>query len=488
MNPLFLTDFYKTIHHKCYVPNMTKLVSYWTPRMSRKEGVNEVVMFGLQGVIKKYFIDGFDWFFYRDKESVIKEYKDIISATMGEENADTKHIEELYDLGYLPLEIKAVKEGTVTPIKVPMLEISNTHDNFAWLVNYVETLLSSNLWFPITSATIGHEFRKIINKYYDKTVDNGNRSKACGNFDLRGMTSSESGLVNGASHLLSFSSTATIGSILYLKDYYNADIKEVGIGTPSTEHSIMCSYGKDNELECYRHLIEDVYPNGVLSIVSDTWDYWGVLTDILPRLKESILKRDGKIVVRPDSGEPCNIICGDLDEKEGSPEYKGTVELLGDIFGYTVNSKGYKVLNQKIGVVYGDGITLERCEDICKRLENKGWASNNIIFGVGSYSYQYNTRDTFGFALKSTYAVIDGAERFIFKDPITDKDNFKKSQKGLCVVYDSSDGIKYEDGCNQEKYDYYSGMNLLRTVFKNGELIKEQSLNEIRERLNKGEF
>lgn len=484
INPFLLTDFYKTIHHMCYAQGMTKLVSYWTPRMSRKENMDKVVMFGLQPFIKKYLIQYFNEnFFQNDKEAVVSEYKRIISKTMGNIAADTKHIEALHDLGYLPIQIKAVEEGSRVNIKTPMIEITNTQAHFAWLVNYLETFMSCNIWQPMTSATIAYRYREIVEKYFNLTVENGDVRKACGDFSMRGFSSVESAELSGAAHLLSFLGTATIPAISYLEEYYNCNIEEeiVGLGTPSTEHSVMCSYGKD-EFSAYKRLITEVFPSGVLSIVSDTYDYWNVITDILPRLKEDILNRDGKIVIRGDSGDPVKIICGDKDAAKDSEEYKGTVELLWDIFGGEINSKGYKVLNSKIGTIYGDSITVERCEQICKGLKEKGFAVNNCVFGIGSYTYQYNTRDTFGFALKATHAVIDGEEKFIFKDPKTDKDNFKKSQKGMCYVYREGQDILYKDELTIKKQAEYKD-NLLEIVFKDGKLIKDYSLSEIRNRL-----
>jgi nicotinamide phosphoribosyltransferase len=485
INPLLLTDFYKTIHHMCYSPGMTKLVSYWTPRMSRKENMEKVVMFGLQPFLKKYLIQYFNEnFFKKDKEAVVSEYKRIISRTLGNIAADTKHIEALHDLGYLPIQIKAVAEGSRVNIKTPMIEITNTHKDFAWLVNYLETFMSCNIWQPMTSATIAYRYREIIEKYFELTVDNGDVRKACGDFSMRGFSSIESAELSGAAHLLSFLGTATIPAIAYLEEYYNCNVEEeaVGVGTPSTEHSVMCSYGQD-ELAAYKRLITEVFPSGVLSIVSDTYDYWKVITDILPRLKEDILKREGKIVIRGDSGDPVKIICGDKEAVKGSQEYKGTVELLWDIFGGVINSKGYKVLNNKIGAIYGDSITVERCDQICRGLEEKGFAVSNCVFGIGSYTYQYNTRDTFGFALKATHAVIDGEERFIFKDPKTDSSNFKKSQKGMCYVYKEGQDILYKDKLTIKEQAEYKD-NLLEMVFKDGELIKDYSLSEIREKLH----
>ncbi|KAJ50200.1 nicotinamide phosphoribosyltransferase [Clostridium tetanomorphum] len=485
INPLLLADFYKTIHHMCYAQGMTKLVSYWTPRMSRKENMNKVVMFGLQPFIKKYLIQYFNEnFFQRDKEAVVSEYKRIISKTMGNIAADTKHIEALHDLGYLPIQIKAVVEGLRVNIKTPMIEITNTHADFPWLVNYLETFMSCNIWQPMTSATIAYRYREIVEKYFNLTVENGDVRKACGDFSMRGFSSVESAELSGAAHLLSFLGTATIPAISYLEKYYNCNIEEeiVGLGTPSTEHSVMCSYGED-EFAAYKRLITEVFPSGVLSIVSDTYDYWNFITNILPTLKEDILNRDGKIVIRGDSGDPVKIICGDKDAAKDSEEYKGTVELLWDIFGGEINSKGYKVLNSKIGTIYGDSITVERCEQICRGLEEKGFAVNNCVFGIGSYTYQYNTRDTFGFALKATHAVIDGEEKFIFKAPKTDKDNFKKSQKGMCYIYRKGQDILYKDELTIKEQAEYKD-NLLEIVFKDGNLIKDYSLSEIRSRLH----
>lgn len=484
-NPLLLTDFYKTIHHMCYAEGLTKLVSYWTPRMSRKENIDKVVMFGLQPFIKKYLIEYFNEnFFKKDKEEIISEYKRIISITMGDIAADTSHIEELHDLGYLPIEIKAVAEGERVNIKTPMIEITNTDDRFPWLVNYLETLMSCHIWQPMTSASIAYRYREIIDKYFELTVENGEPKKACGDFSMRGFSSLESAEASAAGHLLSFTGTATIPAIVYLEKYYNCNIEkeEVAFGTPSTEHSVMCSYGRD-EYSAYKRLINEVFPSGVLSIVSDTYDYWNLITTILPTLKEDILNREGKVVIRGDSGDPVKIICGDDTADKNSPEYKGTVELLWDIFGGTINSKGYKVLDSHIGTIYGDSITVERCEEICKRLMAKGFAVNNCVFGIGSYTYQYNTRDTFGFALKATHAVINGEEKFIFKDPKTDTGNFKKSQKGMCYVYRNGEDILYKDQLTIEEQSKCKD-NLLTTVFKDGTLIKNYKLDEIRKRLH----
>lgn len=571
LNPMLMTDFYKTIHHLAYIPKLDYLVSYWTPRMTRIEGVDKVVSFGQQAMVKEYLINLFnDNFFNRDWEEVKAEYEELISNTMTVQASDTSEMKRLHDLGYLPIRIKSVVEGERVNIKTPMFEVTNTVKGFGWLVNYLETYMSVNIWFPMTTATIAYEYRKIVNKYFEKTVENGIPATACGDFSMRGMTSPESAMKASAGHLTSFTGTATIPSIVWLEQYYNCDSRKevVGKGVPSTEHSVMSSYGRDGEFECYRHLIEDVFKTGPLSMVSDTYDYWNVITNYLPRLKESILNRDGKIVIRGDSGDPVDIICGELkasdyivvegltengikdyfkneaqntypwngtsesyynvrigdylyevtcehvwengetededgyytsiveevyyDKKEITPAMKGTVELLWDIFGGTVNSKGYKVLDPHIGAIYGDSITLDRAKAIYARLEEKGFAVNNCTLGVGSFSYQYVTRDSLSFALKATNSVIDGVERHIFKDPITDKskgNNFKKSQRGMCYVYRDGDDILYTDEHTIEelKEEKYAD-NLLQTIFENGKVVNEVSLAEIRGRLHKGEF
>lgn len=506
-----LADFYKISHRKLYDRDKGIIYATWTPRKSRIEGINEIIVFGLQGFIKKYLIDYFNEnFFNRSKDEVINEYKRIIKYTLGEDKADTTHLEKLHDLGYLPIRIDALEEGTICPIKCPCVTIQNTHPDFLWITNFIETLFSMEVWKPMTSATIAKEYRNIMDKWAEKTCDNNIHVDFQGHdFSMRGMGGLDSAMTSGAGHLTSFKGTDTIPAICYLEKYYNANVEKEVVGTsiPATEHSIMefNSYGKENdEYDAFKRIITEVHPKGIVSIVSDTWNLWHVLSDTVPRLKDKILSRNGKVVIRPDSGDPCDIICGyntktffddyrgiekpcELKKQEDTEYFqqinKGVIELLWDIFGGTINSKGYKVLNEHIGCIYGDAITLERAEEICQRLESKGFASSNIVFGIGSYTYNMNSRDTFGFALKSTYAIKDGKEIFLFKNPITD-DGEKKSQKGQVQVYKDENGkLTYSDGLNSKTPRYE---NWLLPLFENGELLRETSLNEIRNRI-KGE-
>lgn len=482
-----LCDFYKVSHREQYPENTEVIYATWTPRTSRKEGINKVVAFGFQGFIKEYLIDYFNEnFFNRPLEEVVEEYARVIKYALGKENPDTSHIEALHKLGYIPVKICAVPEGTLVPIRVPMMTIENTIPEFFWITNYLETLMSCYLWQPMTSATISKEYREVLDSYAKFTGGDESAVAFQGHdFSLRGMGSLQSGMTSGAGHLLNFTGTDTIPSILYLENYYNSNIEKelIGSSIPATEHSVQCAGGEDDELETYRRLINEVYPSGIASIVSDTWDLWAVLTEILPQLKDDIMMRDGKIVIRPDSGDPVKIVCGD-PEAEDWRARKGVIELLWDLFGGTKTSKGYKVLDSHIGCIYGDAITIDRCREICSELAKKGFASTNMVYGIGSFTFQYNTRDTFGFALKTTYAVIDGEEKFLFKNPKTD-DGTKKSQRGKVIVMKNSDGeLELMDGLNEQQYRNARN-NLLETVFENGKIVKEQSLSEIRERLAK---
>lgn len=481
-----MCDFYKISHRSMY-PDKTEVVySTWTPRASRIKGVNEVVWFGGQAFYKEYLIDLFnEHFFGRPKAEVIAEYNRIIKATLGDPNPETKHLEELHDLGYLPLLIKALPEGTVVPLRTPVMTLQNTDPRFFWLTNFVESLASCELWQPSTSATIAREYKKLLDTYALRTVGNTDFTMFQGHdFSMRGMSSLRSAMLSGMGHLLSFAGTDTIPAIAAAEYYYNANVEKELIGTsvPATEHSIQCAYG--NDLAYLERMLSVVHPSGIVSIVSDGYDFWEVLRTVIPSLKEKILARKGgsvgdKVVIRPDSGDPVLIVCGDPSSPEGSLERKGAVEVLWDIFGGTLTDKGYKLLDSHIGLIYGDAITLRRAEEIMERLAQKGFASVNVVFGIGSYTYQYNTRDTFGFALKSTMCVINGDEKMIFKDPKTD-DGIKRSQKGRVGVINSPLGLLTVD--NMTLNQNCSG-DMLREVFKDGKLLVDETLRDIKSRL-----
>jgi len=482
MNPLLLTDGYKVDHRRQYPTGTTLVYSNWTPRKSRIENVDEVVFFGLQYFIKKYIIHDFETYFFKQpKEAVLKKYARRINNYLGENQVGTKHLEDLHDLGYIPMVFKALPEGCNVPIRVPMFTMYNTIPEFFWLTNYFETLLSAVIWMPCNSATIARQYRIILDKFAHETSSIPDFVNWQGHdFSMRGMAGIEAAVTSAAGHLLSFTGTDTIPAIDFLEDYYNAnsDTELIGGSVAATEHSVMCMGTTEGEFETFHRLITEVYPKGIVSIVSDTWDLWKVLTDYLPRLKTEISNREGKVVVRPDSGDPILILCGNPDGKT-EIEKKGVVELLWDVFGGSTNAKGYKELIPQIGAIYGDSITLERATAICEQLKAKGFASTNVVLGIGSFTYQYNTRDTFGFAMKATYGEVNGEGREIFKDPITD-DGTKKSAKGLMQIVSENGKFKLIDQVNWEQ----EKQGELKEVFRDGKLLVDTTLAEIRSRIN----
>ncbi len=442
-------------------------------------------MFGLQSFVKDYLIEQWRCFFFdRPKNLVIDEYKDLIEAALGIENFDCSHLEALHDLGYLPIRIKAINEGFRVPIGVPVLSIVNTHPDFYWLTNYLETILSASLWKPITSATIAFEFKRLLTKYAKLTSsDQGFVDYQAHDFSFRGMSNWQDATVSGAAHLTSFKGTDCVSAIDLLNNHYdaNATVSIVGTSVPATEHSVMTCNGIDEEFNTIKRLITEVYPDGIVSIVADSYDFWQTMTVYLPRLYKEINERQGKVVIRPDSGNPVDIICGDVCALTDSPAHKGALQLLWETFGGKVNEAGYKELNPKVGLIYGDAITVERAALILALMKEKGFASSNIIFGIGSYTYQYVTRDTFGFAMKATSAVINGVRKSIFKDPVT-ANGRKKSAKGLLMVNMDCEINKLvlHDDVNEDAEE----CGFLEIVFENGHLIRNIGLGEIRYNLN----
>ncbi len=547
MNPILATDGYKTSHIKMYPQNITKVYSNYTCRSTKRmpNKVDDIVVFGIQYMCK-YINDLWNAeFFKKDKNIVCNEAKEYLCSYLGTEY-DISHFEKLHDLGYLPIQIKALPEGCIVKEGIPIFTIVNTHPDFFWVTNFLETLISTIIWKPVHSASIAFAYKKLLLRYAKETDKNnvGFVDFQGHDFSFRGMQSVESAISSGMGFLTSFKGTDTIPALQAVKYYYESI--NVGFSVPASEHSVMCAHGKEGEIDTLRYLMKQ-YPNGILSVVSDTWNLWKLITEYLSALKSEIMARDGKLVIRPDSGDPVDIICGrtfvEVDDVndlyfsdspsvvyckksdlfyETNPyddghktrfnlkrllpqEIKGVIELLWDIFGGTINEQGYKVLDPHIGAIYGDSITLERAEQICERLKAKGFASTNIVLGIGSYSMGYATRDSQGGAVKSTYVELEEAflptpesieygirtiGREIFKDPITD-DGTKKSAKGLLCVKEvlvpdelgklHHSTYKLIDQCTPEEEQG----GALSTVFLNGKLVKRFTLDEIRERLSK---
>ncbi len=483
--PILLKDGYKVGHKFQYPEGTTLVYSNLTPRKSRNADIQEIVFFGLQYFIKEYLVRQFNEnFFSKPKEEVLRQYARRIDNYLGKDSITYQHIADLHDLGYLPLEIKAVAEGMLVPMRVPVFTIKNTVPEFFWLTNMLETIMSAILWKPCTSATTAFQYLKTFTQYAKDTVGNdmGFIPWQGHDFSFRGMSGVEDAIISGAGHLLSFAGTDTIPAIDFLETFYNANCEQelIGGSVPATEHSVMCMGTQDGEIKTFERLICDIYPAGIVSIVSDTWDFWQVITEFLPALKEKVLARNGKVVIRPDSGDPVKIIIGDPSAPAGSPEYKGAIECLWETFGGITTEKGYKLLDGHVGLIYGDSITTERQLAILEGLKKKGFASYNVVLGIGSYTYEYVTRDTFGFAMKATYGEVNGEGRDIFKDPKTD-DGTKKSAKGLMQVYRNpiTNKLEVKDQCSWEE----EGKGELKTVFKDGKLVVDWTLQEIRDRI-----
>lgn len=485
-------DSYKLGHAEQYPEGTTKVYSNFTPRSDAhlklpseyKDG--KIVWFGLQGFLYELNEIWGQTFFRQSKPWLLNNFVEMITPFVGPNKFNIQRFQELHNLGYLPLEIKALPEGSRVNIGVPCLTITNTLPAFYWLPNFLEVWMSAELWKMSTSATISYAYRQIIEGYAKNTGGAMEFIPWQGHdFSTRGMSGIQDAAKSGAGHLLSFMGTDNIPAIEYLNAYYHGKGAFLGGSVPATEHSVMCAGGETSEALTFKRLITETYPSGIVSVVSDTWDLWHMLTYIAPEYKKEILDRKpdaqgmAKVVFRPDSGDPIKIICGDPEAPYQSPAWYGAVALLDRVFGSTKNEQGFRTLNPRVGLIYGDSITPERCDAILRILSLKGYASDNVVFGIGSYTFQYQTRDSLGFAMKATYVEINGVGKAIYKDPITDSGT-KKSAKGLLRVEKESNNFRL--------YDYQSTeeekLGELSTVYLDGHIVMPQSITTIRNRLH----
>lgn len=550
MNPLYLVDGYKPGHKALLPPDVRAVYGHFTPRSVKHAhpSITKITHFG-SILAWKYLINLFDkeFFYTKERKSIeampnelirqanirrlktkALEFTSDLNKYLGTEY-DKTHLNNLWDLGYLPLDVWALPEGTETLPNIPHQAFINSDSRYAWLTLFLETTVSMLSWEASTTATIIRKFRENVDKWVDKTdVDCTFRGNLCHDFSARG-TNPFTNTASSLAFALFFSGSDTLAAIPASREYYEIAEDDVIINSVvASEHSVTCisifnienflihsSNASSSINEYYsfdipaegsvenpdiRTIAEYLtfkqwinrHPYGFLSLVIDTFDTWKNVTQIIPRLKEQILARDGKIVLRPDSGNPVDMICGifpeelegeELHEMENNPQpyHKGLIELLWDIFGGEVNSQGYKVLNPKIGAIYGDSITLERQEAIYRKLEAKGFAVSNVVLGVGSYTIRYNTRDTLGFAAKAAAFEKDSSVFPIFKDPITD-DGTKKSLKGYQLVTLDEETGEYKTE-EVEKDIAFSDLNLLKLIVKEGKVISNPSFHEIRERI-----
>lgn len=509
INPVFLTDAYKLSHKKFETKGTEFVQANFTPRSFRlaDKSVDSAVVFGAQRMSRKMVEIWNENFFSKPKEQVISEAYRVFSNYLGMRKEDLKHFEDLHDLGYLPISIKALPEGTLVGEKIPVILVENTVAGYSWLVTYLETWLSTEMWLPMTSATTMYHMRKLVNHWALKTTGSIDGTEfQLHDFSYRGMGPDEAG-ASGAGFLLSSWGSDTIPAIMELEHYYDADITKepITFSVPATEHSVTCiGIAVNGEKETLRNWITKEYPTGIVSIVADTLDFWKVITEYAYDLKDDILNRQpnaiglAKTVWRPDSGDPVKILTGYTENEYtvsndgelistvygecgkilSESEVKGAVACLWDIFGGTTTEKGYRQLHERVGLIYGDSITRDRAEQIMSRLADKGFASTNVVFGVGSYTMRYVTRDTLGSAMKVTWAQVNGEQYAVAKNPVTDSGT-KKSAKGYLDVVSENGVYKLIESdvkCTNSNSE-------MKEIMLNGELFNQTTLSEIRSRL-----
>lgn len=576
---ILMSDFYKQAHAEQYPEGITKLISYATARMTRipKEMCGDkLTVFGIQAYVKDFLIERFnETFFNVPLEEAMAEYNEIIGPTFPIQYVNTGKFEALHKLGYLPVEVGCLAEGTRVPIRsafelpegqcqVPFMYIINTHPDFPWITEFLESVTSSEVWYPMAIANQAYYYRQIVNKWYGVTgCADAARKSAISEFGFRGGKSSDAAIKASSAFLTSFNKTATIPAIKYMHDYYGDPVGEIGGGMISTEHSVMCSnFAVDGDEDTFlKKLFSEIYPAGAVSVVMDTYDYWANLERCgAGELKDIIMNREGTVFFRGDSGDPVDIICGirkpdytteffektlpemmksktlpidienywismigkeiilaEAENEDNWALYRinedfnavkvrditenerlGTVGLLWKMLGGTVNESGYKVLDSHVRAIYGDSITPTRAEQMYQRLAERGFASNNAALGAGSFSTQCAeapdgrlfpfTRDSYGIAVKATWCADEhkGEERQLFKNPKTDTGKFKKSQKGLIYVTEENGEIVAYDGYTTETLPKEG--NLLQPIFRDGKMLHEVSLNDVRQRLHNNNF
>ncbi|OZG74182.1 nicotinate phosphoribosyltransferase [Hahella sp. CCB-MM4] len=453
-NIILNVDSYKASHYLQYPPMTTQVSSYIEARGGQ---FKDAVFFGLQMFIKEYLTSPITM-------EDVDEAKVILQAHGVPFNeAGWRYIVEKHN-GYLPIEIEAIPEGAVVPVKNALVQVINTDPNCAWLTSYVETALLRAVWYPTTVATVSWNCRQIIQRYLDETADN---SDSLGfklhDFGARGATTEEAAAVGGAAHLVNFLGTDTLSGVLAARRYYGAEM--AGFSIPAAEHSTITSWGRDNETEAYANMLDQFSgPGKLVAVVSDSYDLWNAIDNIWgEELKTKVEATGGTLIVRPDSGDPVTIVTE-------------TIERLMRKFGFEVNDRGYRVLPGCIRVIQGDGISQQTIEAILEAMKQRKQSADNIAFGMGGELLQKINRDTMKFAMKASAAKVAGLWRDVYKDPVTDQG--KRSKKGrLAVVRGMAGEIK-----TIRREDLGQRENLLVPVFRNGELLKDYEFEEIRQR------
>ncbi|KAI6655171.1 Nicotinamide phosphoribosyltransferase-like [Oopsacas minuta] len=451
-NLLLMTDSYKVTHHFQYPPNTTNVFSYFESRGGKFE---YTVFFGLQYFLKRY-LEG-----QVVTEEKIEKAKVFFEKHFGRKDIFNekgwKYIVEKHG-GKLPIRIRAVPEGYCIPFKNVLFTVENTDPECYWITNYLETLLVQ-VWYPMTVATNSREQKAIIAKYLHETAENMDSLPfMLHDFGFRGSTSVESAGIGDASHLVNFKGTDTLAGIEVADRFYGCDM--AGFSIPAAEHSTITAWGKDGETEAFKNMLTK-FPTGAVSVVSDSYDVFNACENVWGGvLHDLVAKREGRLVIRPDSGDPPEIVLKVLG-------------ILGNKFGTNTNGKGFKQLPPNLRIIQGDGIDILMLDKILGRMKDEGWSAENIVFGSGGGLLQKLNRDTQKCAFKCSWASVGGKDVNVYKDPITDPG--KKSKKGKLTL-ELKEGVYTT--VQEGKGD--SSKDILQTVFENGKILKDFTFDEVR--------
>jgi nicotinamide phosphoribosyltransferase len=398
--------------------------------------------------------------------------------------------------GKLPLRIRSVREGSIIPIHNALMTVETTDPEFNWVGSYFETVLM-RVWYPITVATQSYYLRNLIYSYLKDTADNPDEEIKfkLHDFGSRGVSSQESAAIGGAAHLVSFLGTDTMAALMLLREHYDAPM--AGFSIPAGEHSTFSAWGREHEVDAFRNMLKQYAKQGaMLAVVSDTWDIYNACEKLWgEELKQEVIDSGATVVIRPDSGDPVKVLCGsyhldgcDCDRNTGQEiacinhretrEGKGILDILAEKFGYTLNSKGYKVLNH-VRVIQGDGVNPKSIAEILKKMKEKGYSATNIAFGMGGALLQKVNRDTLKFAYKCSSATIDGKVTDVYKDPVTDSG--KRSKRGRL---DTVRALGYPAATIKLTDNQLAHPNsIMQTVYEDGEILTRDTFDEIRARL-----
>jgi nicotinamide phosphoribosyltransferase len=450
-NIILNTDSYKSSHFLQYPPQSEFVSSYIEARGGESE---KTLFFGLQAFIKAYLLRPFT-------QSDIDEAKEILIAHGLPFNTEGwQYILDKYQ-GFLPLEISAVAEGSLVPLKSPLVQVINTDPKLPWLTSYIETALLRAIWFPTTVATISYDIKKTIKAYLEETSDYAkeNLPFKLHDFGARGTSSEESAMLGGMAHLVNFQGTDTLSAIVGARRYYDADM--AGFSIPASEHSTMTSWSKEGESDAYANMIKQFAGEGkIFAVVSDSYDIYNAVSNIWGKtLKEEVKKSGATLVIRPDSGDPKTMVLE-------------IMKRVYEAFGGEKNTKGYIVLDDCVRIIQGDGVDAKAIKKILEALKVQGFSAENIAFGMGGGLLQHPNRDNFAFAMKASAICVDGKWRDVYKDPISDSK--KRSKRGRLALTEAFETVRLED--LGERVD------LLEVLYRDGVLLRECSFDEVRGR------